>query len=168
MTKAKNQEQKEESKKAEKKAYAGILVRILSTDLPGNKSVYAGLTKINGVSWSFSNAVCRALKIDKKKKIEELSKEEIKKIEDFFKNPEVKSFLKNRRKEMESGKDLHLIGSDLDLRKEFDIKRLKKIRAYRGMRHALGLPVRGQRTKAHFRKGRAVGVKKGKMRKSGK
>ena len=47
--------------------------------------------------------------------------------------------------------------------KEFDIKRMKKMRSYKGIRHASGLPVRGQRTKSHFRKkgkNKAVGVSK--------
>jgi len=52
------------------------------------------------------------------------------------------------------------------LQTEFDIKRLKKIKSYRGLRHVLGQPVRGQRTRGHFRKNKAVGVtgkaKKGK------
>ena len=42
----------------------------------------------------------------------------------------------------------------LELQKEFDIKRLKKIKSYRGLRHSTGQPVRGQRTKSHFRTNR--------------
>jgi small subunit ribosomal protein S13 len=46
--------------------------------------------------------------------------------------------------------------------KEFDIKRMKQIKSYKGMRHSLKQPVRGQRTRSHFRTtGVAVGVKKG-------
>ena len=46
----------------------------------------------------------------------------------------------------------------LDLKKDFDIKRLRGIKSYRGLRHQLGLPSRGQRTKAHFRKNKSKGV----------
>ena len=54
-----------------------------------------------------------------------------------------------------------MLTNDLDIQKEFDIKRLKKIKSYRGLRHAQGLPVRGQRTRSHFRKkGGAVSVRK--------
>jgi len=146
------------------------LVRILSKDIPSKKKVYAGLTRIKGVSWTFSNAVCRKLGINKKKRIEELSKEEIKKIEEFIKFPDVPPFLKNRRRDIHSGEDVHLNGADLDLQKEFDIKRMKKIKSYKGKRHMEGAPVRGQRTRSHFRKERrktgAVGVsKKGAKRK---
>jgi small subunit ribosomal protein S13 len=50
----------------------------------------------------------------------------------------------------------------LELQKEFDIKRLKKIKSYRGFRHMSGLPCRGQRTKSNFRKNRrkGAGIKK--------
>jgi len=153
MIKEKKQEKKEQGKREE-----GTLIRILSTDIPGNKSVYAGLTKIKGVSWSFSNAVCNVLRIDRNKKISDLTEKEIEKISEFIKNPKLPVFTLNRRKDFVSGENKHLIGSDLELQKEFDIKRLRKIKSYRGLRHALGLPVRGQRTKAHFRKHRAVGV----------
>ena len=140
------------------------LIRILSKDIPGDKAIYPGLTRIKGVSWSISNAVCRTLKIPREKKIEELSKEEIKEIEEFINNPKLPDFLKNRRKDLDSGEDKHLNGADLDLQKEFDIKKLKKIKSYRGIRHSAKLPVRGQRTRSNFRrnrkKGGAVGVKK--------
>ena len=147
-----------ESKKPEERTYEKI-IRIVQTDIDGGKQVYTGLTKIKGVSWSLANAICNKLGLDKKRKIVSLSSEEIKKIEDFIKNPQIPVFLLNRRKDLDSGQDMHLLGSDLDLRKEFDIKRLKKIKSYKGLRHALGQPVRGQRTRGHFRqKGKSVGV----------
>lgn len=137
------------------------IIRIMQTDIAGNKQIYVGLTKIKGVSWSFSNALCGKLKIDKKRIISSLSPEEIKKIEEFIKQPKLPAFLLNRRKDLDTGNDLHLLTSDLELRKDFDVKRLKKIRSYRGLRHALGQPSRGQRTKAHFReRGKAMGVVK--------
>ena len=140
------------------------LVRILGKDIRGDKKIQVGLTNIKGISWSFSNAVCQELKINSNKKIGELKENEIKKIEEFIKNPQLPRFLKNRQKDFDDGTDKHISGADLKLRNEFDIKRLKKIKCYRGNRHALGQPVRGQRTKAHFRANRkksgAVGVKK--------
>jgi len=135
------------------------IIRIMQTDIAGEKQVYVGLTRIKGISWSFSNAICNKLNLDKRRKISSLSEEEIKKIEDFIKQPELPVFLLNRRKDFDTGKDFHLLITDLELRKDFDIKRLKKIRSYRGLRHALGQPVRGQRTQSHFRKrGKSVGV----------
>ena len=142
------------------------IIRIVQTDIPGNKHLFVGLTRINGVSWSLANAVCIKLGLDKKRKISSLNQEEIRKIEEFIRKPSLPEFLLNRRKDLETGENMHLIGSDLDLRKEFDIKRLKKIKSYKGLRHSLGQPVRGQRTRGHFRqKGRSVGVmKKGKTK----
>jgi len=140
------------------------LIRILSKDIPAHKKVYSGLTLIKGISWGFSNAICKKLGISRDKKIEDLSKEEIGKIEKFAGVEGVAGFLVNRRKDLDTGTDKHLVGSDLDLQKEFDIKRLKKIKSYKGSRHTAGLPVRGQRTKSHFRRNRkksgAVGVSK--------
>jgi len=137
------------------------IVRVVNTDLDGNKPIYHALRKIKGINFSMSNAVCRQLKIDSNKKAGDLSDDEIKKIENLIKEPkELPPWLLNRRKDFDTGEDIHLVVSDLKFRKEFDIKRLQKIKSYRGIRLALGLPVRGQRTKAHFRKGSAVGVRK--------
>ncbi|MGY4884262.1 MAG: 30S ribosomal protein S13 [Nanobdellota archaeon] len=133
------------------------LVRILSKDIEGKMKVYPGLTKIKGVSWAFSNAVCKTLKIDKNKTIGSLTEEEIQKISNFIKNPTIPGYIMNRRKDIETGEEKHLTGTDLDLRKDFDIKKLKKIKSYRGLRHTAGLPTRGQRTKAHFRHNRKKG-----------
>ena len=147
------------------------IVRLINVDIPGNTQIYYALTKIKGISYSFSNAICNVMDIEKTRKIGELSSEEIKKIQDIIKNPKqynIPSFLYNRRKDLITGEDKHLIAADLKLQTELDIKRLKRIKSYRGIRHALGLPVRGQRTKAHFRKGRAVGVIKKKTKRSKK
>jgi small subunit ribosomal protein S13 len=138
------------------------IVRILSKDIEGGMTLYSGLAKIKGISWAVSNAICKKLKIDKKRKIGSLTEEEIKKISEFMEGENLPKNLLNRRKDLESGKDQHLHGSDLELRKEFDIKRLKKIKSYKGLRHSTGLPLRGQRTKSNFRKNRrkGAGIKK--------
>ncbi|MFH1326779.1 MAG: 30S ribosomal protein S13 [archaeon] len=138
------------------------IVRILAKDIEGGMKIYPGLTKIKGVSWGLSNAVCKKLNLDKNKKIGFLTDEEIKKISEFLKNPEVPKYLVNRQKDFDTGKNIHLVGGDLELRKEFDIKRLKKIKSYRGIRHAAKLPLRGQRTKGNFRpnKMKGAGIKK--------
>ncbi len=160
----KNKEKQE--KKPGEKTYASI-IRIMQTDIPGNKKILVGLTYIKGVSWGISNAICKILEIDESKKVSELNENEIKKIIEFLENPKLPDFLMNRRNDFETGDNSHLITTALDMKKEFDVRRLKKIRSYRGLRHAFGHPTRGQRTKANFRakgKKKAVGVKK----KSGK
>lgn len=147
----------QELKQENKEQKEDRIVRIMQKDIEGKCTVYAGLAKIKGVSWSLSNAVCRKLKIPREKKIGSLTENEIKKIEEFLKNPELPGFLFNRQKDFETGQNKHLTGSNLELRKDFDIKRLKKIKSYRGLRHMLNLPMRGQRTKSHFRRNRAKG-----------
>lgn len=137
------------------------IVRLLDTDIKGNFQTAHALTKVHGISYVFSNAVCNILNLDKARKIGELSPEELKRIESLVKNPEnIPSWLYNRRKDLASGQDKHLLRSDLKFQKETDIKNLRKIKCYRGVRHSLGLPVRGQRTKGNFRKGKTVGVRK--------
>ncbi|MEX0920859.1 MAG: 30S ribosomal protein S13 [Candidatus Pacearchaeota archaeon] len=152
-----SQENEMESIEEKNKKYKERVVRILTKDIEGNMTIFSGLTKIKGISWSFANAVCISLGIDKSRKIGSLTDKEINDITEFVKDPKVPVFLLNRRFEFESGEDLHTTGSDLDLKKEFDIKRLKKIKSYRGIRHGAGLPLRGQRTKSNFRKQRRKG-----------
>lgn len=142
------------------------LIRILGHDIPGSKNIFSGLTRIKGVSWSISNAICFKLNISKLKKISSLTKDEIHKIETFLHEMHVPDFLKNRRFDPETGETKHFLGTDLEMKREFDVKRLIKIKSYRGIRHASGQPVRGQRTRAHFRNKKnkqAVGLKKKKV-----
>ncbi len=158
----KGSELKQEIKQTKKE---DRIVRILQKDIEGKTNVYSGLAKIKGVSWTLSNAVCKKVGIPKTKKVGTLTDDEIKNIEAFLKNPDLPGFLVNRQKDFETGEDKHITGTDLELRKDFDIKRLKKIKSYRGFRHMAGLPMRGQRTKSNFRRNRAKGSgikKKGK------
>ncbi|HLF53794.1 MAG TPA: 30S ribosomal protein S13 [Candidatus Nanoarchaeia archaeon] len=138
-----------------------MLVRILGFDIPGSKNLYSGLIRIKGISWTIANAACLKLGYPKNKKVADLSKEDIQKIEDFLKALPVYDFLKNRRADPETGQTSHFFGTDLEMKRDFDIKRLRGIKSYRGIRHALKQPTRGQRTRSHFRKtGVAMGVKK--------
>ncbi len=149
------------------------LVRIATTDLDGAKPIYHSLTKIKGISYMFSNFVIHAAGIERKKKTGLLTDSEIKRIEDVLKSPmeyRAPSWILNRRKDFATGKDFHLIGSDLSFTQDNDIKIMKKIKSYKGVRHILGLPARGQRTKSNFRKnkGKVMGVKKRTGAKTGK
>ena len=164
----KKEKPKEEIKKPKKvdRKIEGI-VRILNTDLDANKNILYGLTGIKGVSYTFSKAVTVALGLDAYRKLGSLTPEEIEKIEDCLKNPSkynIPSFLFNRRRDPESGLDMHLIGPDVDIFKSMDIKREIELKTYKGFRHMYGQPVRGQRTRSHFRQGRTVGVLRGKMK----
>ncbi len=150
-----------------KQKKTGKIVRIAKTDIDASLPFERSLWKIKGVSFMFAHAVRMALGYSYDTRIADLSKEEIKKIEDCILNPSkygIPSWLYNRRKDRDTGKDLHLTASDLEIRHKFDIEFLKKIKCYRGIRHILGLPCRGQRTRAHFRRGQTVGVTKGKKK----
>ena len=164
MAKQEQTQEPKEEKKPYKEEEHEVLVRIMGYDIPGSRNIYAGLTKIKGVSWVLSNATCRALDLKKTGRVSEITKDQIQKIEAYLKNLEnLPAYLKNRASDPETGETSHLFGHDLDLKKEFDIKRLRKIKSYKGVRHASKLPVRGQRTRANFRaKGtnKAVGVRK--------
>lgn len=141
------------------------IVRIYNTDLNGEKPLFHGLTKIKGVGVMTANMVCNLLNLDRNKKVGLLSDEEVEKINNFLKDPKshgAPSWMMNRRKDYETGEDKHLLTTDLQLVKQDDIKRLRKIKSYRGTRHGLRLPLRGQRTKSNFRKnkGKVTGVKR--------
>ena len=138
--------------------YEHKLIRILSTDIPGDLKLYVGLTKIKGISWAMSNATCMELGFDKTKKIGALTEQEIEKISNFIKKPKLPNMIFNRKFDAETGENRYIIGTELELQKEFDIKKLKKMKSYRGLRHQHGQPSRGQRTKAHFRSNRKKGV----------
>jgi small subunit ribosomal protein S13 len=129
--------EKEEKKapEANKELENEILVRIMGYDIPGSKKIYAGLTRIKGISWAISNFVTKKLGIPIGKKIQELSKDEIKKIEEFLRKLPIFDFFKNRRNDRETGISSHLYGVDLDLKRDFDIKRMRTIKSYKGIRY---------------------------------
>jgi len=148
------------------KAKIQKLVRIVSIDLDGDKVIERALWKIPGISHMFAHAIRETLNIPKNRMIGELSKEETKKIEDVIKNPKnygFPDFLLNRRRDNEKEEGTHLSSSSLEISKRFDVKKMKEMRSYKGMRHSFGLKVRGQRTKSTGRKGSAVGVKRKKV-----
>ncbi|RLJ00136.1 MAG: 30S ribosomal protein S13 [Candidatus Aenigmatarchaeota archaeon] len=138
------------------------IVRIGETNIDGNKGIARGIMSIKGVSFMFANAVSKVSGFENKK-IGELSEDELKRLEDIILNPTkygIPSWLLNRRRDMSTGEDKHLTASQLQLTTKLDINFMKKIKTYKGIRHALGLPVRGQRTRSSFRKGRTIGVKR--------
>ncbi|PIN93110.1 30S ribosomal protein S13 [Candidatus Pacearchaeota archaeon CG10_big_fil_rev_8_21_14_0_10_31_24] len=155
--------QKNEKHQSYKDDDQETLVRIYGCDLKGSKSIYVGLTKIKGISWPVSNIICKKLSLNKATKVADLKKPEIETIEKFLNNLEMPDFMKNRRNDRETGKTAHLLGTNIDMKREFDIKHLKAIKSYKGIRHSNKLPVRGQRTRANFRaKKVASGTKRNK------
>jgi small subunit ribosomal protein S13 len=135
----------------------------MGSDVQGTlKTVYA-LTKIKGVSLSLANAVLKKAGINPDLRVGFLAESEITKIEEIISDPTkygLPTWLFNRRKNAETGKDVHMTSADLVLRTKTDIDEQKEIRSWRGYRHAYGLKVRGQHTKTTGRAGKALGVKK--------
>lgn len=134
------------------------IVRILNTDIDGSKTLLQGLTKIKGVSIMLANAICCVSDMDHGTLVGDLSEKQIEALNEIIKNPlkyNIPSWMLNRRLDPETGDDMHLLTSDLDFVKSNDIKHLQKIKCYKGVRHHLRLPVRGQRTKSNFRKSKA-------------
>ncbi len=141
--------------------------RVLNTDLNGNKPIVHALLKVHGVGFNLASAICNVLDIPKTRKAGLLSNDDAKRIEVLVKDGKVlPSWMFNRKNEEVTGETKHLIGSDLKFAVDNDIKRLKRLKLYRGIRHGQGQPVRGQRTRSHFRHGRAVGVQKSKVAKA--
>ena len=161
--KAKTEKKKEppKPKKIEEQVETKAIVRLTNTDLDGEKPLMMALQGIKGIGYVMSNAICSVSGLDPKAKLGNLSESDREKLEKIIKDPissGIPSYLVNRRKDPETGKDFHLTSSDFDVARKFDIQRLIDLKTFKGWRHMLGQPVRGQRTRAHFRGGRIVGV----------
>ena len=121
------------------------MARISGVDLPNDKRVEIGLTYIYGIGNTTSKKVLAETGVNPDTRCRDLTEDDVKKLSDYITN------------------NLEVEG-DLRRTVAFDIKRLKEIGCYRGMRHIKGLPVRGQTSKnnARTRKGpkRTVANKK--------
>jgi len=109
------------------------MARIAGVNIPDNKKIDIALTYIFGIGRYLSNKILRDAKIDLDKRTSQLSEDEL-----------------NRIRKVIDDKKYRIEG---DLRREImmNIKRLKEIGCYRGLRHIKGLPVRGQQTKTNTR-----------------
>ena len=139
------------------------IVRLARTSLDGTKPALAALLEIRGVGLSYAHAVLRVAGIDPFRRIGEIEDEKLSQIEDILTNPErygISWWMLNRQKDYETGESLHFLGDEVRLVVEKDIKRMKAIRSWKGIRHHLGLKVRGQRTKTTGRAGRTIGYKR--------
>lgn len=156
------EEKKSEDRKPGFKEKKSVqMVRIHATDIDGSKSLLTGVARVKGVGDSMANAILLKLGMDKKKKLVDLTDPEIATIEKAIDDPSalgIPSWMLNRRKDMDTGKDLHLNTSDLNLTLKNDLDLMGETKSYRGLRLAKGLKVRGQRTKSTGRGKSAVGV----------
>jgi small subunit ribosomal protein S13 len=143
------------------------IVRIADKDLDGDKPLSRALADVKGISFSLAKVISKKaaqeMNINASAKLGSLKEEQLKQLSDIVIHPEkhgVPPFLLNRRKDRETGKNRHLTGHEVDFKTQEDIGMEKKVRSYKGVRHQLGLTVRGQRTRTSGRKGTTVGVQK--------
>jgi small subunit ribosomal protein S13 len=117
------------------------MARIAGVTIPNDKQIDVALTSIYGVGYSTSKASLAAAKIKPTTRVKDLTEAEEQKLNDII-----------------SAK--HTVEGDLKRLVTNNIKRIKDINTYKGVRHKAGLPVNGQRTRtnARTRKGRAIAV----------
>lgn len=107
-------------------------VRIAGVTLPQHKRIKAALPYIYGIGWSCAEQILEAVKIDPDKPTAELTEAEVNKLKEYIESHfKVEGALRQETAQ--------------------NIRRLKEIAAYRGIRHIRGLPVRGQRTRTNTR-----------------
>jgi small subunit ribosomal protein S13 len=138
------------------------LVRIGGKDLDGSKKLVVALSDLRGVGYNFANVITTKLSLDPKVRLGALSEEQVKDVEAAIQSAKttLPQWYYNRRKDPETGETKQLLGSDLDFIQKGDIEKERNIQSWKGVRHGLGLKVRGQRTRTTGRKGRTVGVRK--------
>ncbi len=117
------------------------MARISGVTIPDNKQVHVALTYIYGIGPTISQEIIAKTKVDPTVRVKDLTDAEIAKIQDYI-------------------NENYTVEGDLQRIVTANVKRLKDIGAYRGMRHQRGLPSRGQRTKtnARTRRGKKVTV----------
>ncbi len=117
------------------------MARIANVTIPSEKQVWIALTYVYGIGRTTSKAILAEAKIEPTTRVKDLTEAEVQKINDLV------------------GKDATVEG-DLKRLVTNNIKRLKDINSYKGIRHKAGLPVNGQRTRtnARTRKGKAIAV----------
>ena len=138
-----------------------IYFRNLRARVDGNAKVEFGLTQIRGIGPRFAQAIVKIANINPGLRIGAISEKDLNRIEEIILNPVengIPYWMVNRKKDLRSGEDLHVIGNKLEITVKRDIDRMKKMKSYKGVRHQLHLKVRGQRTKSTGRHGLVVGV----------
>jgi small subunit ribosomal protein S13 len=117
------------------------MARIAGVVIPADKQVHIALTYIYGVGPKHSRDILAAANVEPTTRVKDLTETEEKRLRDIIDRD-------------------YVVEGDLQRQVQNNIKRLKDINAYRGLRHKSGLPVNGQRTRtnARTRKGKAVAV----------
>lgn len=142
------------------------LVRIANTDLDGNKKVAMALTGVRGIGRRVAKVLAQKAGVDMDARLGTLPDEEIEGLKQLVEGAltsSIPTWMFNRRRDLLTGEDRHVFGSDLAMQHMEDLTFMKKIRCYRGIRHERGHKVRGQRTRSTGRTGATVGVVRKKL-----
>ena len=138
------------------------ILRMTDTDIAGLKPLATALTAVKGVGARTAIQICKNTGFDASSLAGHLSAEDQEKlrlsIEGY--NESVPLWMLNRQRDLETGDELHLTGQQVKLTLKDDITRLRSIKCYRGVRHASGNKVRGQRGRSNGRGGLTLGVSK--------
>ena len=122
------------------------MARIVGVDIPRNKKVAFSLCYIHGIGLSTALKICEKAKVDTAKRVQELTEKQVSKIREIISSLEIN------------------VEGELRSFNAMNIKRLKDVGAYKGIRHRRGLPANGQRTKTNSRtrkgKKRTIGLGK--------
>jgi len=142
------------------------IVRIAKTNLEGHSTVENGLTGIKGIGARTARTLASEAGIEPGRTLGDLEEDEIESLDEAVANAGeiLPDFMRNRRRDFETGENLHVTKANLDMKKRQDLERMKKIKSYKGVRHMQGQKVRGQRTRSTGRTGSTVGVERARLR----
>ena len=121
-----------------------VYFRQLRTRVDGNAMVEQGLTQIAGIGRRMAQAIVIVANINPNLRIGVIPEKDLNKIEEIIMNPVkngIPAWMVNRKKDLRTGEDLHLVGNQLEITTKRDIDRMKRIRSYKGVRHHFKLKV---------------------------
>ncbi|MCL5419923.1 MAG: 30S ribosomal protein S13 [Candidatus Marsarchaeota archaeon] len=163
-------EEKQAQTREQKAADDLGIIRMAGRDIRGSYSIVGALMQIKGIGYNMARALGLAAErqyhIPMTTKIGSLTEAQTAQIEALMKDPAkagVPVYMLNRQKDVDTGADMHVVGTDLSISVKNDIDRDIKFQTWRGMRHMWGQRVRGQRTRSTGRTGVTVGVTKAKV-----
>ena len=134
------------------------ILRVLNTNIDGNTKVLFAITKIPGVGRRFSHVILKKAEIPFNKRAGELTKEEVERLVAVIQKPlhfKVPNWMLNNQKDFATGKDSHLVSTNLHTQLRNNLERMKKMRLHRGLRHYWNIRVRGQHTKTTGRRSKS-------------
>ncbi|RJU82959.1 MAG: 30S ribosomal protein S13 [Candidatus Poseidoniales archaeon] len=136
------------------------ILRMADTDMDGQKTLATALTAVRGVGPRTAIQICKNTGFDPASLAGHLSAEEQETLRAAIEGyaETVPLWMLNRQRDLETGDELHLTGQQVSLTLSDDINRLRTMKCYRGVRHASGNKVRGQRGRSNGRGGLTLGV----------